>query len=372
MVPASVTIVEALPRLPNGKIDREGWPRARSPHPAPRGGAAAQRRRGETARRPRRTCSARRCRRRRQFLRGGRHLAPRHALPRARQRRLNVELGAAELMHAATVTSLANASPRTSGPPRSRLSRTARRLLAAGRSVLASAADDAGGERACARRRRGHRLSARRDLSSPLFKAQFAARKDDAPAVLDRHRAPLSSGTIALVVVPSGARDFFADPGEGESQHRRRPWPMRGRLGAQCVSLDRPDPGGDRPRPRAEQRQGAALTTGHAATASAMGLTVQSVLAAARRNIRSKRSASSALAPSAPRRCGRSSAASIIRARITLCDVAPSAASLRSWRRRRSRVRLPRRVSASSRRRAAAARGLRCGRASSARPTCRT
>ena len=199
---------------------------------------------------------------------------------------LNVELGPADLMHAATVTSLAE--------------RIAEKTSAA--AAMASAADGAPAAVGHSYWRplplvRAESGLARVDaaaiaylpeeiVSSPLFKAQFAARKDEAQPFWTGI-GHLASGSIALVVVPSGTRDFFADPAKAKASIDSAV-AYAGRLGAQCVSLTGLIPAVTDLGRALSSDSGATLTTGHAATASAMGLTVQSVLASARRSIRSQ------------------------------------------------------------------------------------
>src|SRR5262249_46089876 len=120
-----------------------------------------------------------------------------------------------------------------------------------------------------------------------LFRAQLAGRSDKARPFWTG-TAHLASGTIALVVVPSGARDFFADF-ENTRSVIDRAVAHAGRVGAQCASLTGIIPAATDLGRSLDPASGVTLTTGHAATASAMGLTVRSVMSAARRNIRRQR-----------------------------------------------------------------------------------
>ncbi len=237
MVPASVAIVEALPRLPNGKIDRERLA----------AGAVATPARREARSEPRNAVEAKLLAVLKDVLAsddvgvddnffeaGGTSLLGMRYLARVSDV-LNVELGPADLMHAATVTSLAE--------------RIAEKTSAA--AAMASAADGAPAAVGHSYWRplplvRAESGLARVDaaaiaylpeeiVSSPLFKAQFAARKDDAQPFWTGI-GHLASGSIALVVVPSGTRDFFADSAKAKASIDAAV-AYAGRLGAQCVSL---------------------------------------------------------------------------------------------------------------------------------------
>ena len=255
MVPASVAIVEALPRLPNGKIDRERLAAGAVATPARREARsrAAQRRRSKTAGRSQGRARVRRCRRRRQLLRGGRHLAARHALSRARQRRPQCRARAGRPD--------ARCDRHVAGRTHCRKDQRGRRDGICGRRragcrgpfVLASAAAGAGGERACARRRRGHRLSARGDRVLAAVQGAVRGAQGRRPAVLDRHRAPRVRLDRARGRAERHAR-LLRRFGEGESQHRQRRGLCRA-FGRAVRVADRPDPGRDRSRPGAEQRQ---------------------------------------------------------------------------------------------------------------------
>lgn len=286
MVPATVAIVETLPRLPNGKIDRERLA----------AGIAASPARRETRAEPRDAVETKLLAVLKDVLAsdavgvddnffeaGGTSLLGMRYLARVSDV-LNVELGPADLMHAATVTSLAE---------RIAEKRSAAATTAADELPVAA---DMSYWRPLPLLRAESGL-ARVDaaaiaylpeeiVSSPLFKTQFAARRDEAQPFWTGV-GQLSSGSIALVVVPSGARDLFADPAKAKASIDDAVT-YAGRLGAQCVSLTGLIPAvTDLGRALATDT-GAMLTTGHAATASAMALTLQSVLAAARRNIRSQ------------------------------------------------------------------------------------
>lgn len=285
MVPASVVIVEALPRLPNGKIDRERLAAGAVAAPAGR----------ETRVEPRNAVEEKVLAVLKDVLgtddvgiddnffeAGGTSLLGMRYLARVGDV-LNVELGPADLMRAASVASLAE-------------------CIAEKASAAAASAALADGAPASATSSywrplplvRAESGLARIDaaaiaylpeevVSSPLFRTQFVARKDDAPFWTGVGR--LSAGAIALVVVPSGAREFFADPGKARTSIDQAV-AYAGRLGAQWVSLTGLIPAVTDLGRALTGDSGVALTTGHAATASAMALTLQSVLSAARRSLR--------------------------------------------------------------------------------------
>jgi hypothetical protein len=196
----------------------------------------------------------------------------------------NVELGPADLMRAASVSSLAE-------------------CIAEKKSAAAAAttlADGAAASAAATYWRPLPLMQAEKGLApvdaaaiaylpeeivaSPLFRAQFAARKDEAQPFWTGV-ARLSLGNIGLVVVPSGARDFFADPGKARASLDQAV-AFAGRLGAHTVALTGLIPAVTDLGRALNADSGVTLTTGHAATASAMGLTLQSVLSAARRGMR--------------------------------------------------------------------------------------
>jgi amino acid adenylation domain-containing protein len=289
MVPASVAVVEELPRLPNGKIDRERLTAGMVSEPGKREARVA----------PRNPVEEKLLAVLKDVLgsddvdvednffeAGGTSLLGMRYLARVSDV-LSVELGPADLMRAATVASLAECiAEKTSAV-------AATVALADGASTA-----PAGSFWRPLPLVRAESGLARVDaaaiaylpdeiVSSPLFKTQFAARKDDAQPFWTG-AGTLSSGTIALVVVPSGARELFADPEKARSKIDEAV-AYAGRLGAKAVSLTGLIPAVTDLGRALKDNSGAALTTGHAATASAMGLTVQSVLSATRRNIRHQR-----------------------------------------------------------------------------------
>jgi amino acid adenylation domain-containing protein len=286
MVPASVAIVEALPRLPNGKIDRERLAAGVVAVPGKRDARVE----------PRNAVEEKLLVVLKDVLgiddvdvednffeAGGTSLLGMRYLARVSDV-LNVELGPADLMRAATVASLAECiAEKTSAA-------AASAALADGAPVLATNSywrplplvrAESGLARVDAAA-----IAYLPDeiVASPLFKTQFAARKDEAQPFWTGV-GKLASGTIALVVVPTGAREFFADPEKARSSIDSAV-AYAGRLGAKTVSLTGLIPAVTDLGRALKDDSGVALTTGHAATASAMGLTVQSVLSATRRNLR--------------------------------------------------------------------------------------
>ena len=222
MVPANVAIVEALPRLPNGKIDRERLAAGAVATPGKREARVA----------PRNAVEEKLLAVLKDVLgsddvgvddnffeAGGTSLLGMRYLARVSDV-LNVELGPADLMHAATVASLAECiAEKTSAAAADRRRSPMARRRSPGHSYwrpLPLVRAESGLARVDAAA-----IAYLPDeiVSSPLFKAQFAARKDDAQPFWTGV-GHLSSGSIALVVVPSGAREFFADPEKARSQHR--------------------------------------------------------------------------------------------------------------------------------------------------------
>ncbi len=286
MVPANVAIVEALPRLPNGKIDRERLA----------AGAVAAAGKREVRVAPRNAVEEKLLAVLKDVLgsddvgiddnffeAGGTSLLGMRYLARVGDI-LNVELGPADLMHAASVTSLAECIAGKTNAAAAVAAATDGAPIAVGTSYwrpLPLMRAESGLARVDAA---AIAYLPEEIASSPLFKARFAARKDDGqPFWTGVGR--LATGTVALVVVPGSARDLFADPVKARTSIDQAV-AYAGRLGAQCVSLTGLIPAVTELGRALNGNSGAALTTGHAATASAMGLTVQSVLAATRRNMR--------------------------------------------------------------------------------------
>jgi predicted amino acid dehydrogenase len=289
MVPASVAIVDALPRLPNGKIDRARLLAAAA--------TAASRR--TPAIEPRNAVEEKLLVLLRELLGsnrigvednffeiGGTSLLGMRYLTRASDV-FDVDLGPGDLMRAATVASLAEciaersvatatvvpvaadapALPDSFWRPLP-LTRAEGRFAKVDTAAIAYLPDEV--------------------VASPLFKATLGK---GGPRNLPIHWAGLghlSFGTVALLVVPHGTRDFFADPALACSSINEAV-AQAGRLGARCVSLTGLIPAVTDLGRALTTTEDVALTTGHAATASAMGLTLQSVLSAARRDVRQQR-----------------------------------------------------------------------------------
>jgi amino acid adenylation domain-containing protein len=91
-------------------------------------------------------------------------------------------------------------------------------------------------------------------------------------------------GTIALVVAPITGRDLFTDSAAATSVLDGAV-AYAARLGARCISLTGLIPAATDLGRELAAPDGVALTTGHAATASAMALTIKSVAAAASREL---------------------------------------------------------------------------------------
>jgi amino acid adenylation domain-containing protein len=289
MVPANVAIVEALPRLPNGKIDRERLV----------AGAVALAGKREARVAPRNPVEEKLLAVLKDvigsddvgvednfFEAGGTSLLGMRYLARVSDV-LNVELGPADLMRAASVVSLAECIAEKTAAAANTAALADGAAVATGHSYwrpLPLVRAESGLARVDAAA-----IAYLPDeiVSSPLFRAQFAARKDDALPFWTGV-GHLSTGSIALVVVPSGAREFFADPDKARTSIDQAV-AYAGRLGAQTISLTGLIPAVTDLGRALSGDSGAALTTGHAATASAMGLTLQSVLSSARRNIRKER-----------------------------------------------------------------------------------
>jgi amino acid adenylation domain-containing protein len=95
----------------------------------------------------------------------------------------------------------------------------------------------------------------------------------------------LSLGSIALIVAPLRGRDLFAD-GETGRQRINEAIAFAGRLGARTVSLTGIIPSATELGLALTPLNGVDLTTGHAATAASMGLTIGTAMTAAGRKLR--------------------------------------------------------------------------------------
>jgi amino acid adenylation domain-containing protein len=287
MIPASVTIVESLPRLPNGKIDRARLASGAVVRVVQQAAAAAPRNLVE------------------QkllvllkgvlgtneigiddnfFEVGGTSLLGMRYLARVSDV-FNVELGPTDLMHAASVASLAECIVEktargpvaaSAGEPDRALPSSFWRPLALSRAEGVFPDVDAAA------------IAYLPDevVASPLLKALLVSRRDQQPFWTGLGRTSL--GTIALVVVPNIAREFFADPATAWTSIDEA-IAYAERLGAGCASLTGLIPAATDLGRSLTAAGKISLTTGHAATASAMGLTIRSVLAATQRGIRKQR-----------------------------------------------------------------------------------
>ncbi len=98
----------------------------------------------------------------------------------------------------------------------------------------------------------------------------------------------LSLGNIALIVAPVTGRELFTDP-DATRAHIDEAVAYAARLGARTVSLTGLIPAATDFGTSLSKVDGVELTTGHAATAVSMGLTIQSAAAAAARDLRRAR-----------------------------------------------------------------------------------
>ena len=95
----------------------------------------------------------------------------------------------------------------------------------------------------------------------------------------------LPLGTIALVVAPLGGRDLFIDATATRAVIERSTGYVT-RLGARCVALTGLIPAATDLGRSLTAPDGISLTTGHAATATSMGLTIEAIAAATNRDLR--------------------------------------------------------------------------------------
>ncbi|MGH6771548.1 MAG: amino acid adenylation domain-containing protein [Xanthobacteraceae bacterium] len=94
----------------------------------------------------------------------------------------------------------------------------------------------------------------------------------------------LKLGTIALIVAPIGGRDLFTDAKKTRAVIDRSA-AYAAQLGARCIALTGLIPAATDLGLSLIAPDGACLTTGHAATATSMGLTIAAVAAAAERDL---------------------------------------------------------------------------------------
>ena len=287
MVPTSITVVEALPRLPNGKIDRARLIAGAVTPSTPRGAAVAPRTPVEQKLLLllEDVLGARDIGVEDNFFEiGGTSLLGMRYLARVSDV-FNVDLGPADLMRASSVVSLAECIAEKRAAVPANLESSERhhsgleshwRPLALARAEGAFAAVDAAA------------IAYLPDevSSLPMVKASLAGRHDQEPFWTGL--AKTSFGNIALIVVPKTAREFFADPANAVASIDSAT-AYADRLGAACVSLTGLIPAATDLGSALTPAGQISLTTGHAATANAIGLTIQSVLAAARRDIHQQR-----------------------------------------------------------------------------------
>src|SRR5205807_7137650 len=95
----------------------------------------------------------------------------------------------------------------------------------------------------------------------------------------------LSAGNIALIIAPMQGSDLFADA-ERSRRAINRAIAFAGRLGARCVALTGLIPSATDLGQALDPPDGVVLTTGHAATASAVALTVASAAQSVGRDLR--------------------------------------------------------------------------------------
>ena len=287
MVPASITIVESLPRLPNGKIDRARLASGAIVRVVQQAAVVA----------PRNPVEQKLLVLLKEVLGmseigindnffeiGGTSLLGMRYLARVSDV-FNVDLGPGDLMHAASVASFAERiAEKTAHGPVAASAGEPDRVLPASfwRPLALSRAEGiVSGVDAAAIAYLPDEV-----VASPLLKAALVNRRDQQPFWTGLGRTSL--GNIALVVVPNVAREFFADPAAARSSIDEA-IAYSERLGAGCASLTGLIPAAtDLGRSLTAIRK-ISLTTGHAATASAMGLTIRSVLAATQRDIRKQR-----------------------------------------------------------------------------------
>lgn len=291
MVPASVAIVKELPRLPNGKIDRarlaadglSATPGARAKLVAPHNAVEEK-----VLAILKEILGADQIGVYDDFFEiGGTSLLGMRYLARVSDV-FNVELSPADLLGAASVASLAEClvkkktreavgnvattDSRAVGPTGSYWRPLPLLGAESGRAPVDAAAIAYLPEEVA---------------SSSPFTAQLAAGGNRVQPFWTG-TARLPTGTIALIVVPSGAANFF---GNTRSACRLidQAVAYSGRIGAQCASLTGIIPAATDLGRSLDTTSGVTLTTGHAATASAMGLTIQAALLATNRNIRRQR-----------------------------------------------------------------------------------
>ncbi|MBI3434538.1 MAG: amino acid adenylation domain-containing protein, partial [Proteobacteria bacterium] len=287
MVPGQLVVVEELPRLPNGKIDRARL----AAMPAPQ--AAGDR----VAVRPRDGTEEKLVAILKEVLEldevgieddffaiGGTSLTAMRYLARVSDV-FQRELGPGDLMRAPCVAALAE------------LIRTA-----GGRSGAVHEVASAGRAAAAPVRALWKPLALARaeGAFSRVDAAAIAYLPDEIaglPGARAQRLASLTSdsywtglcrlpyGSIALVVAPLSARELFADAPAARALLERA-IAHCARLGAGCVSLTGLIPAATGLGAGLTAAEGVSLTTGHAATAGAMGLTIAAAAAAAGRDLR--------------------------------------------------------------------------------------
>jgi amino acid adenylation domain-containing protein len=280
MVPASILLLPALPRLPNGKLDRARL--ARSAAAATSGRAAAEAR---TPAEKKLVDLLREVLRAESidvdddfFAIGGTSLLGLRYLARVSEV-FQVELGPADLLRAPTVAGMAEliaaaASPDPALPGMARAAAPQWRPLPLARAERAFASVDAAAiaclPEALVRAARASRLAgAHGDAAEPYWLGLCR----------------LLGRTIALVVMPISERDLLTDEGLGRAAANAA-IAYAARLGAGCVALTGLVPSTTDFGRALEPARGSSITTGHAATATAVALTVQSACRAAARDLR--------------------------------------------------------------------------------------
>jgi hypothetical protein len=119
----------------------------------------------------------------------------------------------------------------------------------------------------------------------PGIRTQLAKLEESGSSAFWTGVCHLPFGTIALVVAPIGGRDLFNDPSVTRAVIGRS-INYASRLGVRCMALTGLIPAATDLGLSLEAPDGISLTTGHAATAASMGLTIAAVAAATDRDLR--------------------------------------------------------------------------------------
>ena len=294
MVPATVTILESLPLLPNGKLDRAAVARNESmpEQPSPDAGLTPVEETLLSILKD--VLEVNRAGPDDDFfaLGGTSLLAFRYMLRVCEV--CSVDLNAADLMHVPTVRGLAQRMARECArQPNSPTPAQVVAPLAASKMWRPLALARAEGEfeeiDAAA-------IACLPDdaLTNRAFLALRAARAAPEPYWIGACRTPI--GTIALVVAPVTERELFGNI-HGAHAALEKAVTCGARLGARCISLTGLIPAATNFGRELASPDGVAVTTGYAATACAMALTIKSAVKAAGRELRQQAIAFVGLGP---------------------------------------------------------------------------